>query len=362
MIPGELLGKPRSPLAFRQPRPRMRALFDALPALSGRLGEAPPAEKAAADLPYVGKSARRVAYALSEEELQALWPAALQAAAPALSLSLPGGKAAEIQALLGGLRFQGPGRLTRYLTDEGRDLALQYSGRVSGEGVSARKVSLRLGYQEKMGLFIDLKAPALRGKDKLNLTMGYSLAGEETARKLESALKCAWQQGKASGNVKAGAALTGSAEGGAERLSGSLWLEEGKERLTLTPDLLISAGSAEGALSVEKRQGKKTAFAIKLTLSAALMPEGIPALPSDGAVPLDSADALIQAQDSLGLALMPAMIDLIKGSDPQTIRKLLHELGRDWLPDAPGAAPQMTPTTGNDRFIVADEPAKEEDP
>lgn len=352
----KLMGKdPVSPWLTLSPQRGMQRLFSALPDICERLEAAPAVQSAGNSFPYVGKSTQKAVYSLSAEDAQSFWDQTLPAVSAAMGLG-------DILDPFDGLKAEGPGRVTRYMDAQGNDLALQYSGKLSAKGISARKVSLRIGYRKGVGLFIDIKAPALRGRDDLSFRAGYALTRKESSRALEGAVNGSWRAGQEKGSLKGEIALTSDTTDDGEKLTGSLWIDQGKKRVTLAPDLLFTAQGAGGSLLISERQGKKIPLSIRVTFSLAPLPEGIPPISPESAASLASPAELENAEGAISEALMPAFLSLLRESEPQSLQLLVHELGRETLLSMPGAGPIQAMPSHTNSFIVSDEPVKEEDP
>ena len=117
-------------------------------------------------------------------------------------------------------------------------------------GVS-RKLSFSGGYADNKGLYLSIKAPAVRGKDDLNL----SLSAAFNDRDVNADFSLVSRLGEERYSLKGSARLQLADTDSGERVYGGLWAEEkrGSEsalRLTLEPDLVFAGGGARGKVRV----------------------------------------------------------------------------------------------------------------
>lgn len=350
------------------PGQAMDSLWGSLDDIWPLLGKAPKATRAVSNIRYVGRSTQRVVYSLPAEAWQNLWPSLQPLLAEPLSLALPDAELTALQPLLSSLRFEGRGRLTRYLDAQGQDLGLQFAGKLAADGLASRQVTILAAYKAGQGLQFRLKAPALKGNDHLNALLGYALSEGKEGRLLEADLDCSWRQGEERGSWKGNLALKSLVEGPEEQLTGSLWLEAGpssqdrqKRRITLSPSLRFDQAGGQGEVSIWQERGRNKPWALSLGLSVAPA-QPLPALVPQEAVAMASPQALGQAQQALTGALRPVILDLFRHTNPADRQMLLHDLSGQWLARADSQPGLMLPLPDGTNFVVTDESAKEDTP
>lgn len=289
-------------------------------------------------IPKVGRAASRLHYVLSADEANAWWQAALPGLLAIVregTSGLPGAWREAAEQGLKTLRFTGKLTLRRLLDEAQEDLGLQVTAGIEVLG-EAWKLELTAGYRAETGLYISLKLPAARGRDRWEALISLALSHKEGVPHTKGDYSLT--------RVKAGdkRALAGKAdlaltpEGGGERLTGTLTAQARysgsvtlKRDHRLTADLLLEAGGAAGTLNWTEAEGK-TALR-DLTLSLGVSPGAAPAETSPQArvdlgeaAPAAWEHAARQAENALVPYLRERMLQM-----PQDTRLLvLHDWGR----------------------------------
>ncbi len=344
-----LTGGEMPPIGWLTGLPPQEALRDLPEDVKALLAPHGKAVKRKTILKNVGTSTRRIEHQLDAESFAAVWPAMRAWMEDRLS-----GLPIDASGMLSGLRFEKKVTLSVLLDREGEALGWLMTATVKLPDGSARKLSLLCASAPGKGIFLSLKAPATRGTDDLSLSV--SAAFDTGSLNADLAYLSRLDGEKHS--LKGSASLSLSGEGAAQRMKGTLRLEEKRgaqpaEKLTLSPDLIWQGQSVSGAVQVQAERAGRTT--LDLTLTGGLGPGGLPGLP-EAARSYDAEAAPQAARAALEEALLPRVRALLMSFPGEARRLLLHDMGRttrtqgDTLPPAAqGPAPIYIVTEDADK-------------
>lgn len=311
-----------------------------------------------------GTSRTRLEYALTREEWAALRPSIqlllLDALEPWLGKTL--------SLAIAALRFEGDGVFKRFMDEDGMDLGLQFTGRLSFGQDDARRVTLFGGFRQDRGLYLSLKAPAVKGRNDL----AFSLSARQSAKGSKRSLQADYVFTSRLDDVRLSAKglikLESADAPDGERISGSIRLDStqtpgqtARLRITLKPELLLSDGRISGTLTLAREKGSAADLALELQLLGKPI-EAVLAPDEKGAIDLSALTPgeLRQEQDRF----LPALLHPLKGfllQLPQDQRmQLLHDMGRVLRTGGDSVAPLPEVTAGP--YIVSDISVEEENP
>ncbi len=277
--------------------------------------------KRSAAVKNVGASPRRLEYKLEPEEWNAIWPAVKKALAASLPILPPNAR-----ETLEILRFEKPVTVKRLLDQQGEPMGWQMASTVLLPSGVSRKLSFAGGYADNKGLYLNIKAPAARGKDDLNL----SLSAAFNERDVNTDFSLVSRLGDERYSLKGAARLQLADTDSGERFYGRLWAEEkrGSEsalRLTLEPDLVFEDGGARGKVRVLSERAGKTRLDVVLN---AVMGKGDATLPAAPARIYDLRAELPQAQEAFSQALLHLVKKVLMDFPEPARLLLLHDMGR----------------------------------
>ena len=277
--------------------------------------------KRSAAVKNLGTSPRRLEYKLEPEEWNSLWPA-LKKELACVFRELP----LNVSDTLETLRFEKPVTVKRLLDQQGEPMGWQMASTVLLPSGVSRKLSFTGGYADNKGLYLNIKAPAVRGKDDLNL----SLSAAFNERDVNADFSLVSRLGEERYSLKGSARLQLADTDSGERVYGGLWAEEkrGSEsalRLTLEPDLVFAGGGARGKVRVLSERAGKTRLDVALN---AVMEKGDATLPAAPARIYDLRAELPQAREALSQALLPLVKKVLMDFPEPARLLLLHDMGR----------------------------------
>ncbi len=277
--------------------------------------------KRSAAVKNVGTSPRRLEYRLEPQEWNAIWPA-LKKELDFVLRGLP----MNVRDALESLSFEKPVTMKRLLDQQGEPMGWQMASTVLLPSGVSRKLSFSGGYSDNKGLYLSIKAPAVRGKDDLNL----SLSAAFNERDVNADLSLVSRMGEERYSLKGSARLQLADTDSGERVYGGLWSEErrGSEsalRLTLEPDLVFEGGSARGKVRVLSERAGKTRLDVALN---AVMGKGDASPTAALARIYDLRAELPQAQEALSQALLPLVKKVLMDFPEPARLLLLHDMGR----------------------------------
>ena len=277
--------------------------------------------KRSAAVKNVGASPRRLEYKLEPEEWNAIWPAVKKALAASLPI-LPQNARETLEIL----RFEKPVTVKRLLDQQGDPMGWQMASTVLLPSGVSRKLSFAGGCADNKGLYLNIKAPAAKGKDDLNL----SLSAAFNERDVNVDFSLVSRLGDERYSLKGAARLQLADTDSGERFYGRLWAEEkrGSEsalRLTLEPDLVFEGGGARGKVRVLSERSGKTRLDVVLN---AVMEKGDATLPAAPDRIYDLRAELPQAQEALSQALLPLVKRVLMDFPEPARLLLLHDMGR----------------------------------
>ena len=277
--------------------------------------------KRSAAVKNLGTSPRRLEYKLEPEEWNSLWPALKKELACVLR-ELP----LNVSDTLETLRFEKPVTVKRLLDQQGEPMGWQMASTVLLPSGVSRKLSFTGGYADNKGLYLNIKAPAVRGKDDLNLSLSAAFDEGDVNADLSLVSRMGEERYSLKGSAKLQLADTDSGE----RVSGQLWVEErrGSEsalRLTLEPDLVFEGGSARGKVRVLSERAGKTRLDVALN---AFMGKGDASPTAALARIYDLGTELPQARAALTQALLPLVRSVMMDFPEPARLLLLHDMGR----------------------------------
>lgn len=273
------------------------------------------------DIKLVGTSKNLVQYKLTADQWQMLWPYVMENLNSLLPAELP-----QVRDELELLRFEKPVTVKRYLDDAGAAMGWGVSANVLFSQGDERKLSLTLGHRAEEAFSLNLKAPAVRGENNLQLDLSYALETKGLNAQLRYENRLEGQNYLLKGEAAFKNDLTESTE----HLRGTLWLEEkqGSERasrLTLKPDLHLSGGRAEGTLQALHEKGGKPELDVNFSLSFA-KGSSIEMVQPDKIYFLDTELELAKA--AISGAMLPLLRDILFLVPLPQRKLLLHDMGR----------------------------------
>lgn len=285
----------------------------------------------------VGTARSQVAYTLSAEEWNALWPFMLHQMEQSVPFAQSVGTTLHerVLAFLNTLTFESECTLKRYLDAEGADMGWQFTGRVGRIGEAVRKVTLYGGVNDATGLYLSMKLPAVSGGENLSMQASFTwkerngtttIAGDFDLRTvfgpdsvtehIKADLKRAGDQPRLTGRI-----VWDSATGGTKK-----W----KSALTLKPDFALNENAIDGTLAVEAKVQGSPAFegVISAMLAPAAMPDPPLALRTVDLTQLTEEQIAKERETLAGLLMMPLWMYANRLPASQRA-SLLHDLGRD---------------------------------
>jgi len=325
-----------------QALPDFSKAWEALPRLSQALlsGLLPFEESQATrtNIRQAGRAESRLNYVLSAQEANAWWQAALPQARTILqegTAALPASFRAAATAALEGLEFTGKFTLRRLLDGAGQDVGLQAAAGIQVLG-EARKLDLTAGFQADNGLYLSLKLPAARGKDKLEALISLAFTHQEGISRAKGDYSLTEVSQGNTRSLAGKVDMSLSPQGAGQRLTGSLTANlRHSGGLTLkrdhsfSPDFLIQTDRLAGQLHWTEAEGKTLLKDLSLTLElspgtapAALFPQARVDLA--GASQAERDHAARQAAE----ALMPYLREKLLQLPQETRLVLLHDWGR----------------------------------
>ena len=277
--------------------------------------------KRSAVVKNVGTSPRRLEYKLEPQEWNAIWPALKKELAYVLR-----GLPMNVRDTLESLRFEKPVTVKRLLDQQGEPMAWQMASAVLLHSGVSRKLSFSGGYAGNKGLYLSIKAPAVRGKDDLILSLSAAFDEGDVNADLSLVSRMGEERYSLKGSARLQLAVTDSGE----RVYGGLWAEErrGSEsalRLTLEPDLVFEGGSARGKVRVLSERAGKTRLDVALN---AFMGKGDASPTATLARIYDLGTELPQARAALTQALLPLVRSVMMDFPEPARLLLLHDMGR----------------------------------
>lgn len=308
-------------------------MAEALPELLEELAPYEKAKKQSTTLKNVGKATKSMIYTLEKEDSEAL-----------KSFLIPLVRAGGWQAaetLLGSLVMETKGTLTAYYTAKDELIGLAYSGRLSFEGVDARKVTFQWAFSatEKKDIHtFSLKAPPVSGKNDLTITgsVNWNLENKKEG------LTYTWNvsnkvDGKTVKTTFSAKLKNGKSEG-AQTMTGEVSLAKEADKIieswTLEPELVASEGaevSLDGTVRYTHVYDKKTKENILLYLTAAsaeeMLPFGGMDTPVDKLTQGEREALAVTAQERIAYDFLAAVLSLPQ-ENIQFITKGLSE--QDW--------------------------------
>ena len=312
----------------------------------------------------VGTASTRLEYALTREEWTALWPQIEKLLCDALEPWLGQIPSQAIAAL----RFEDDGVLKRFTDDAGTDLGWQFTGKLSFGKEDTRRITLFGGFRQDKGLYISLKAPALKGRNDLAFSLSARQNTGESKRSLQADYVFTTRLDDIRQSAKGLIKLESADVPDGEQLSGIIRLDSTqtpgqtkRRRFTVKPELLFSDGRFSGTLTLTRELGNTADLALGLRLllrpAEAVLPPAVEGAKDLGAL---TPGELRQEQDRF----LQLLLDPLKGfllQLPQRQRmQLLHDMGRvlrtrgDSVPPLPKEAPGP--------YIVSDISVEEENP
>ena len=312
----------------------------------------------------VGIASTRLEYALTREEWTALWPRIEKLLNDALEPWL-GQIPTQATAAL---RFEDDGVLKRFTMDGGMDLGWQFSGKLSFGQDDTRRVTLFGGFRQDKGLYVSLKAPAVKGRNDLAFSLSVKQNAEESKRSLQADYVFTSRRDGIRLSAKGLINLESADVPDGERISGSIRLDSTqtpgqtmRRRFTVKPELLFSDGRLFGTLTLARELGNAADLALELHLL--LKPaEAVFSPAEEGAKDLGALtpDELRKEQDRfLQLLLDPLKGFLLKLPQRQRMQ-LLHDMGRVLRTRGDSVPPLPEEVIGP--YIVSDISVEEENP
>ena len=312
----------------------------------------------------VGTSRTRLEYALTREEWTAMRPSIEMLLRGALEPWLGQAPSQAIAAL----RFEDDGVFKRFMDEDGMDLGWQFTGRLSFGQDDTRRVTLFGGFRQDKGLYLSLKAPAVKGRNDLAFNLSARQSAKGSKRSLQADYTFTSRLADVRLSAKGLIKLESADAPDGERISGSIRLDStqtpgqtARLRITLKPELLLSDSRISGTLTLARELGSAADLALKLHL---LLKPAEAVLPPDekGAIDLSALTPgeLRQEQDIFLLALL----DPLKGfllQLPQNQRmQMLHDMGRVLRTSGDSVPPLPEAAAGP--YIVSDISVEEENP
>ncbi len=344
--------------------PDFRGLAVALP----RLGEAlaaglVPYEKPQAtktSLKGVGRAESRLNYALSVEEASAWWQQSLpqvRAIWAEAAAGLPKGWREAGEGAIESLAFTGKLTARRLLDGDGKDLGFQVTAPIEAMG-QGYKLDVTCGFRAETGLYLSLKLPAVKGRDRLESAITLAFADKDGRPRLKGDYSLSQTLG---GDKRTISGKVDIARG-AEHLSGEITAQVRhtgdaplKRDHLLAPEFSLKGNELTGSLRWVEAEGKNTLRDLTLTLrlgpggeDAAMTPQARVDL--RGADDLARGHAARQAAEALIPYLREKLLTL-----PQATRLLvLHDWGRERRALGEAQTPAL-PEAQPDLFTVVDD-------
>lgn len=343
--------------------PDFRGLAGGLPRLGAALAaglvpyEKPQATKTS--IKNVGRAESRLNYALSAQEANAWWQAALpqvQAIWAEAAAGLPPDWREAGERAISSLGFTGKLTVRRLLDEAGEDLGFQAAAPIEVLGQRYR-LDLTAGFRAGAGFYLSLKLPAARGRDRLEALVSLALSEQagEARVKGDYSFTRVWEGERYAISGKADLALAG-----AEHLRGEITAQvqgtaAAKQDHRFVPDFSLKGDELTGSLQWLQSQGKNTLRDMTLALRiapGAAQGEMSPQARVDlrGAADAARGYAARQAADALIPYLQEKLLTL-----PQSTRLVvLHDWGR--VRRALGEARNLTlPEAQAELFTVVDD-------
>ena len=344
----EALGNPLLPQNISLP-PDLSALPDAWAEFSPRLFSAlqkkgrKKKQKTRVSIKNAGVSPAQEVYTLAAREMNALWPGLAEKMAAALEpvFRLCPEEYAVLRQALPAVRFEGKGEWKRFLTAQGKDMGMQFTGEVKTADGALRQVTLFGGFAGGRGGWLSLSMPDERTRKpwKLQISARITQDSAQTVKLSGSLVRP--EKGKQTERTFSAALKTTGSEK-KRRVRGTIRLtEKGTDpfTITLTPDFSVTEAGAEGAFGIKKQSGDFVHWQAEVQFAPA-QPTAAQGVFPAAADLAGGNDALQSARAAEGQALAQAFSFLTEGLYPGEKAMLSARLGFPRADQTPAAEPQ----------------------
>lgn len=300
----------------------------------------------------VGTAALQIRHDMTAEQWTALWPQAKDTLLDAAAKE--GLTRTALDSVLQDLQFEGAISVRQYTDRDGNPMGWQFSGTVTKQGLTPRKVVLHTGYGQAKGLYISLRAPAVQGADDLQVQVSLRHTQGDARRGLEGDAVWRWRIEKERDSGKARLSLTSRDTDAGETIKGTLSVDipaQGSRprRITqLKPDLLWADDTLSGTAMLTQREAGRDALEMLLTLRLAADSTPLPVPPAQAVNPAAlNPDQLAAEKAALETALLAPLKDLLFSLPEDRRLALIHDMGRTARTQGESVAPvpnyQVTP-------------------
>lgn len=210
-------------------------------------------------------------YVLDGDGMNSLWPEIAEALLVWMGNGFPAASQPEkTEAVFREMRFSGECRFKRFLDPQGRDMGLQFTGRVN-DGNEDRKITLFGGFTEGKGGYFSLSLPAVKGKNNLKLTCSWKLTGKKDKNTLTASAELERRENGLSSLAEFKLTLNNIIKADTEAWTGEAKLtlnrDGWKTVYQLSPDLTLTGDELTGSVELLKKNGSKTALKAGIALA-----------------------------------------------------------------------------------------------
>ncbi len=295
----------------------------------------------------VGTAVTRQLYAIDQALWQQFWPPLAQALGELTGQTMPD------------IALTAPASLARLQDKAGQDIGLLFKGELSLDGGAPRKATMLAGYAADTGGYIDLKLPAVKGRDDLSFRLSARQTQGKRGRELKADWVYSWRLADDRASGRGELSLLSALDQGSETITGRLRLDHRPEagpdiRLSLEPQLALTNSELTGSLKLTQSRGGKPW--LTLILLPRLRAADRPQWPEMAALDLDALDqaALSLQSGRLMTALAAPLAKLSHDLPEDDYWQLMHYLGRGlWTQNRPVAPLTDTHSIADD-FVVHD--------
>ena len=299
---------------------------------------APKAAKQVTSIKNSTASTANEVYTFSGDELNEFWPRVLDTLLPALENALEASPDlySQAEALLEELTFSGECKFKRFLSKDGEDMGLQFTGQAA-RGEDKRKVTLFYGFTPNKGGYLSFSLPAVKGKNNLKLTVAVAMTQKNGVNtfSVESAYTCTLDGKTVSATLDG--SLKNTVREESEKWTGKVTLTRTENKVkttwTLFPDWTWTDEGMTGSAAVQQKTGNTVK--LKATVNVAVTDYQPFALPSAASAKDLRALTLERARTAVQAELAPLTLALGRLIAPLSEKErdtLLHDLRTDaWM-------------------------------